>query len=114
MLATISQFGTSGSYTWLDYWKALKQNDVLVSDGWTRCLLQRSSAAPAAKARARWCSPTPPAQPLRSSSARPTRSQRSRRPATSLAGSFLQIEFVGILKGTQQRDPRRAPDSTFC
>ena len=35
LLATIGHFGTEGSYTWLDYWKALRANDVLVVDGWS-------------------------------------------------------------------------------
>ncbi|MFN8477227.1 MAG: hypothetical protein U0074_05270 [Kouleothrix sp.] len=53
LLATIGHFGTEGSHTWLDYWKALRANDVLVVDGWSGCLLyavqaiQRAGAAPA-------------------------------------------------------------------
>jgi thiamine transport system substrate-binding protein len=34
MLATIVRFGESGDYTWLDYWRDLRDNDVLVSAGW--------------------------------------------------------------------------------
>ena len=34
MLATIARFGESGDYTWLDYWKALRANDVLVESDW--------------------------------------------------------------------------------
>jgi thiamine transport system substrate-binding protein len=34
MLATIAKFGTEGEYTWLDYWRDLRANDVLVVDGW--------------------------------------------------------------------------------
>ena len=35
LLATVGQFGTTGSYTWLNYWQDLRKNDVLVVDGWT-------------------------------------------------------------------------------
>ncbi len=35
MLATIARFGESGDYNWLDYWYDLKNNDLLVQDGWT-------------------------------------------------------------------------------
>jgi thiamine transport system substrate-binding protein len=34
LLATIDQFGTEGDYTYLDYWKDLVENDVLITDGW--------------------------------------------------------------------------------
>ncbi|HHO56852.1 MAG TPA: thiamine ABC transporter substrate-binding protein [Trueperaceae bacterium] len=35
MLATIARFGETGDYTWLDYWYELKNNDLLVSNGWS-------------------------------------------------------------------------------
>lgn len=39
LLTTIARFGDSSgapdSYDWLDYWADLRNNDVLVSDGWT-------------------------------------------------------------------------------
>ena len=34
LATTVAQFGETGSYTWQDYWRALKQNGVLVVDGW--------------------------------------------------------------------------------
>ena len=35
LLATIAEFGDEGETTYLDYWRALAYNDVLVVDGWT-------------------------------------------------------------------------------
>ncbi len=35
LLATIAAFGDQGEYTYLDYWAELRDNDVLVVDGWT-------------------------------------------------------------------------------
>ena len=35
LLATIAEFGDEGDSTYLDYWQALADNDVLVVDGWT-------------------------------------------------------------------------------
>ncbi len=35
LLATIAQFGDEGDYTYLDFWNDLRENDVLVADGWT-------------------------------------------------------------------------------
>jgi thiamine transport system substrate-binding protein len=35
MLATIGHFGETGDATWLDYWADLRDNDVLVTEGWS-------------------------------------------------------------------------------
>ncbi len=35
LLATIAEFGDDGETNYLDYWRALAENDVLVVDGWT-------------------------------------------------------------------------------
>ena len=35
LLATIAEFGHVGETTFLDYWRALADNDLLVVDGWT-------------------------------------------------------------------------------
>ncbi len=43
MLATIERFGESGEYTWLDYWRDLRDNDVLVASGWEEAYFSRFS-----------------------------------------------------------------------
>ncbi len=35
MLTTIARFGEEGDYTWLDYWRDLRGNEVQVSSGWS-------------------------------------------------------------------------------
>ncbi|MGL4609870.1 MAG: thiamine ABC transporter substrate-binding protein [Trueperaceae bacterium] len=35
MLATIARFGEESDYTWLDYWRELRDNEVMVSSGWS-------------------------------------------------------------------------------
>jgi thiamine transport system substrate-binding protein len=35
MLATIARFGEEGDYTWLDFWRDLRDNEVQVSSGWS-------------------------------------------------------------------------------
>ena len=35
MLATIAEFGDDGEYSYLDYWRDLAANDLLVVDGWS-------------------------------------------------------------------------------
>jgi thiamine transport system substrate-binding protein len=100
MLATIGHFGTTGSYTWLDYWKDLKKNDVLVSDGWEDAYNRQFSGSSGKGPRPLVVSyATSPAAEVFFSEG------KLKEPPTGnlLAGSFLQIEFAGILKGTQQR-----------
>ena len=102
MLATIAQFGTTGSYTWLDYWKDLRANDVLVSDSWNDAYYTHFSGSSGKGPRPLVVSyATSPAAELVFSEADP----KPKEPPTGnlLAGSFLQVEFAGILKGTQQR-----------
>jgi thiamine transport system substrate-binding protein len=102
MLATIAQFGTSGGYTWLDYWKDLRANDVLVSDSWNDAYYTHFSGSSGKGPRPLVVSyATSPAAELVFSEADPKPTE----PPTGnlLAGSFLQVEFAGILKGTQQR-----------
>ena len=82
MLATIAQFGISGSYTWLDYWKDLRANDVLVSDSWNDA----------------YYTPTPPARRRRSFSARPSRSRKSRRPAICWLAAFSRSNLSAFSK----------------
>ncbi|HEX9374368.1 MAG TPA: thiamine ABC transporter substrate-binding protein [Roseiflexaceae bacterium] len=100
LLATVGHFGTSGSYTWLDYWKDLRKNDVLVSEGWSDAYYTQFSGSSGKGPRPLVVSyaSSPPAEVLYSEG-------KLKEPPTGVmpAGSFLQIEFAGILKGTQQR-----------
>jgi len=44
LLATIAVFGAEGDYSFLDYWRDLQSNDVLVVDGWTEAYYGEFSA----------------------------------------------------------------------
>lgn len=44
VLATIAEFGTEGDYTFLDYWADLRDNGVLVVDGWSEAYYGEFSA----------------------------------------------------------------------
>ena len=35
LASTVAHFGEDGDYTWQDYWRDLRANDVLVTDGWS-------------------------------------------------------------------------------
>ncbi len=100
MLATIGHFGVSGDYTWLDYWKDLKSNGVLVTEGWEEAYNTQFSGSAGKGPRPLVVSyATSPAAEVFFSEGKLTEP-----PTGNLtAGSFLQVEFAGILKGTQRR-----------
>jgi thiamine transport system substrate-binding protein len=106
MLATVAHFGASGGYTWLDYWKDLRSNGVLVTEGWEEAYNTQFSGAAGKGPRPLVVSyATSPAAEVFFSEG------KLAEPPTGnvTAGSFLQIEFAGILKGT----PRRALAERF-
>ncbi|MBW1710686.1 MAG: thiamine ABC transporter substrate-binding protein [Deltaproteobacteria bacterium] len=99
LLATIGKFGQEG---YLEYWKKLKDNDVLVTNGWEEAYWgQFSAASDGDRPIVVSYATSPPAEvyfskePLKEA---PTAA------ILSPGSSFRQIEFVGILKGTKKLD----------
>ncbi|MBW2324185.1 MAG: thiamine ABC transporter substrate-binding protein, partial [Deltaproteobacteria bacterium] len=97
--ATIGKFGQEG---YLEYWKKLKDNDVLVTNGWEEAYWgQFSAASDGDRPIVVSYATSPPAEvyfskePLKEA---PTAA------ILSPGSSFRQIEFVGILKGTKKLD----------
>ena len=98
LLATIGRFGEEG---YLDYWKKLRDNDVLVTNGWKTAYWGHFSAAskgnrPIVVSYAT----SPPAEVYFS------KKPLDEAPTAAVTGPetcFRQIEFVGILKGTKNR-----------
>jgi thiamine transport system substrate-binding protein len=99
MLATVAQYGPDH---FLDYWKQLKTNDVMIVDGWETAYYTQFSGSSGKGPQSMVVSyGTSPAaevvfakEPLKDA------------PTASIVGPntcFRQIEFVGILKGTQQQ-----------
>jgi len=41
LLATVGHFGESGDYTYLDFWRDMRANDVLVTQGWAGAYLRQ-------------------------------------------------------------------------
>jgi len=94
-LATIARFGTHG---WQDYWSKLRKNDVKVDDGWESAydgdftqganhgtyplVVSYASSPPAA---VYYSKPQPKTSPV----------------GTMLDSCFRQVEFAGVVKGTQ-------------
>lgn len=101
MLATIARYGDDG---WRDYWAKLRTNGVKVVDGWETAyegeftqgggegtyplVVSYASSPPAA---VYFSKPQPKTSPI----------------GTMLDSCFRQVEFVGVLKGTEHRGAAR-------
>lgn len=102
LLATIARFGEDG---WQDYWTRLRDNDVLVVDDWSTAfegnfsqgggegtyplVVSYASSPPVA---VHFTKPRPRVSPI----------------GTMLDSCFQQIEFAGVLAGTEHRREARA------
>jgi thiamine transport system substrate-binding protein len=98
LLATHAHFGDG----YLDYWKTLKDNSVVVVDGWETAYYTNFSGSSGHGAQPMVLSyaSSPAAEVFFS------KTPMKDSPTASIIGPdtcFRQIEFVGILRGTQQR-----------
>jgi thiamine transport system substrate-binding protein len=100
-LATIARYGEKG---WRDYWSKLRANDVKVDDGWESAydgdfsqgantgnyplVVSYASSPPAA---VYFSKPQPKTSPI----------------GTMLDSCFRQVEFAGVLKGTEHQAAAR-------
>ncbi len=101
LLATIGEFGTSGDYSYLDFWADLRANDLLVTNGWEEAYYGYFSVASdgdrplvvsyASSPPAEFIYADPPVEEAPSAS------------IIAPGMCFRQVEFVGILKGTEER-----------
>ncbi|WP_376792019.1 thiamine ABC transporter substrate binding subunit [Thermoflexus sp.] len=101
MLATIAHFGEE---RWLDYWRALKANDVKITEGWEDAYYKEFSGATG----------SPGTRPIVVSYATSpaaevyfSEGKLSEPPTGNVLGKdacFRQIEFAGILKGARNRE----------
>jgi thiamine transport system substrate-binding protein len=101
LLATIVEFGEEGDYTWQDFWADLRDNDVIVTAGWSEAYEVRFSGGygrgdlPLVVSYAS----SPPAEVFYSEEPvdeAPT--------GVVTAGCFRQIEFAGVLTGSTAPD----------
>ncbi len=99
LLATVSYFGEEG---YLDYWTALRANDVLVTNGWSDAYYEHftvGSGGSGDRPLVVSYTTSPPADVLFASDDRTEPASVNVNPT---AGVFRQIEFVGILQGTEK------------
>jgi thiamine transport system substrate-binding protein len=102
LLATIGRFGESGEYTYLDYWTDLRANDVLVTDGWEDAYYGNFTyASKGDRPIVVSYASSPPAEVYFSE--KPL-AEAPTGVVVADGSCFRQIEFVGILKGMQNRD----------
>jgi thiamine transport system substrate-binding protein len=107
LLATVARFGEKGASTWQSYWADLRRNDVLVVNGWEDAYYNEFSAQGKGSRPLVVSYATSPAYELYNAP-----DPKPAEPPTGNilpeGGSFRQIEFVGILKGTKVPDLARA------
>lgn len=109
LFATIGRFGETGAYTYLDYWRDLRANDVLITNGWTEAYqgaFTVGSGGEGERPIVVSYATSPAAEVYFTNLLAP--------PTASLnapANSFEQIEFVGILaKSPHQQAARQLVD----
>jgi len=102
MLATIAHYGENG---WRAYWRKLRANKLLVTDGWEEAYEQRFSGAAGSKGNrpivVSYAS-SPPAEVFFSGK------KLAQAPTgVVLSSCFRQIEFAGVLRGASNPDGAR-------
>jgi thiamine transport system substrate-binding protein len=105
LLATISHFGEEG---YLDYWHALRENDVIVTNGWSEAYYESftvGSGGTGDRPLVVSYTTSPPADVLYASDGRTEPASVNINPD---GGVFRQIEFIGILQGTTQLELAQA------
>ena len=100
LLATIAHFGEDG---YIAFWEGLRANDVLIVDGWSTAYYEHftvGSGGSGDKPLVVSYTSSPPADVLYASDGRTEPASVNVSPE---GGTFRQIEFVGIVAGTQHR-----------
>lgn len=99
LYSTIARFGETGDYTWIDYWSDLRDNGVLVTSGWEDAYYSYFTAAsdgdrPIVVSYAS----SPPFEVIYAT-------EPLDEPPTAVMtdGCFRQIEYAGIVTGTETR-----------
>jgi thiamine transport system substrate-binding protein len=107
LLATIDHFGESGDYTWRDFWRDLRTNEVKVTAGWEDAYYSEFAGGGSGGTYPLVVSyATSPAAAVIFSTTPLTDA-----PTGNLlppGGAFRQIEFAGILRGTKNPELARA------
>jgi thiamine transport system substrate-binding protein len=98
LLATIAEFGEDGDYTYLDYWQDLRDNGLLVVEDWTSAYSGEFTLAGGNRPLVVSYASSPPAEVL---FAEPPVDEAITGAIVDEGMAFRQIEFAGILAGTE-------------
>lgn len=103
LATTVAVFGEQGSYTYLDFWRGLRANDVFVAEGWEDAYYNQFSGGSAKGDRPLVVSyATSPAAEVIFADPKPADSPTGN--ILPAGQTYRQIEFVGILKGAPNAD----------
>lgn len=105
LMTTIAEFGTDGDYTYLDYWTDLRANDVLVVQDWTTAYYSEFTIAGGSRPIVVSYASSPPAEVL---FADPPVDEAITGSVVADGTTFRQIEFAGILTGTENEAAAQA------
>lgn len=96
LLSTIATYGDDG---WQDYWKALKNNGVLVTAGWSDAYYSEFGSEEGQRSMVVSYATSPPAEVIYAD-------PKIDEPPTAVLeqSCFRQVEYAGILKGTKHQE----------
>lgn len=99
LLATIARFGEHG---YMDFWKALKANDVLITNGWKEAYWGEFTAASKGNRPIVVSYASSPAAEVFFAKEKPEKAPTG--VVMQNQSAFRQVEFAGIIKGTKNPD----------
>jgi len=108
LLATIGRFGEEGDYTYLDYWSDLRENDVLVTEGWSEAYWTYFTYGSGGEGDRPIVVSYASSPPVEVQFAEEPFDEAPTAAITADETCFRQIEFVGLLQGTQQTELAQA------
>jgi thiamine transport system substrate-binding protein len=105
LLATVAVFGEDGNYSYLDFWRDLRKNDVLVVDGWESAYYESFSRSGSGDRPLVVSYATSPAAEVFFADPQPAESPTGN--ILPPGESFRQVEFACVLKGAAQPELAR-------
>lgn len=96
MIATVDYFGAD---KWLDWWKAMRKNDLKVVDGWETAYNVNFSLHGGGQPIVLSYATSPAYEQM---AAKPARSDSPTANFIPAKGAFRQVEYAGVLKGTKR------------
>ena len=103
LLATVGHFGETGSYTYLDYWADLRANDVLAVEGWEDAYWGQFTYGSGGEGQRPIVVSYASSPPVEVHFAETPFEEAPTAAVVGAGSCFRQVEFVGILKGAQNR-----------